>query len=111
MNFRSKSNLRYSTHPPVSKTSKLSTYTERRRSIQRENFTIFTRINEIKQRKNPLENFQYPKSLNFSYRKQEANRIIYENFRIVRRLSEVPSCISVRRQEEEFRKVLNYKKT
>lgn len=111
INFRSKSNLRYANHQPISKTSKLSTYTERRKTIQIENLNIFARLNNIKQRKTPFSSFRSPKSLNFSYRKQEASRIVNENFSIFRRLSEVPSCISVRRQEEEFKKVLYYKKT
>ena len=111
INFRSKSNLRYAKHQPISKTSKLSTFTERRKTIQIENLNILSRLNNIKQRKGPLTSFRSPKSLNFSFRKQEATRIVNENLNIFRRLSDVPSCICVRRQEKEFRKVLYYKKT
>ncbi|OMJ86821.1 hypothetical protein SteCoe_11594 [Stentor coeruleus] len=109
---RSKSTIRSPIYKHISvNLRKLSQEVDKQKEIDRENFILFMKLSQIKERKtNQSENYG-PKSLNFSQRKKEAEKIMTENYDYVKRFIEKPSYLSAKRHENEFKIQQGYKKT
>ena len=108
---RSKSTLKSSIQPLSVNLRKQSQEMDKKKEIERENMILFLKLNHIKQRKNSKSEPKGPKSLNFSLRKKEADKIINENYDFVKRFMDKPSFVSARQLQEEYQLQLGYKKT
>lgn len=109
---RSKSTIRSPIYKHISvNLRKLSQEVDKQKEIDRENFILFMKLSQIKERKANQADIYGPKSLNFSQRKKEAEKIMTENYDYVKRFIEKPSYLSAKRHEKEFKIQQGYKKT
>ena len=90
---------------------KISQEYNKQKEIDRENFILFLKLDQIKERKLSPQEQKGPKTLNFSIRKKKAEKIMNENYDFVRRFIIKPSFVSTRKLEEEYKQQQEYKKT
>jgi Hemingway/CFA97 len=108
---RSKSTLKSSDHSLTVNLRKISQELDKQKKIDRENMILFIKLHQIRERKLNHEDLKGPKSLNFSVRKKEADRIINENYEFVKRFMEKPSFVSAKKLKQDYIQQLEYKRT
>ncbi|CAG9333642.1 unnamed protein product [Blepharisma stoltei] len=88
---------------------------EHSKAIQKDNDELLQRLNCISNRKPKYciyNDLQSPiKSLNFPARKKEAERIFFENFAFLKRITGKSPSLSVKKFDEEYEQSRKYKKT
>ena len=108
---RSKSTIKSHFNHNSPNLRKLSQENDKHKEIDRENMILFVKLNQIKERRSSPRESKGPKSLNFSLRKKQAEKIMTENYDFVRRFIIKPSFISARQLEEEYKQQQGYKRT
>lgn len=86
---------------------------EMSKTIQVDNQKLLSKLTWISNRKRTLSlTFREqspPRSLNFVSRKREAERILIENHSFMRRLSDKPSSVSLRKFNDDYERSIKYK--
>ena len=79
--------------------------------VQRENKILYDRLTLISARRLSGEKSQFkvPKTLNFSFRKKQTEKIIQENKTFIQRLIEKPPNLSVKKLELDYEMLQKYK--
>lgn len=108
---RSKSTIKSPLHHISVNLRKISQENDKKKEIIRENMILSTKLYQIHERRVSPGEAKGPKSLNFSLRKKEADKILTENYDFVRRFMVKPSFVSASKLEEEYKQQLGYKKT
>ena len=108
---RSKSTIKAPLHHVSINLRKLSQESDKQKEIHRENLILSSKLYEIQERRIMPGEPRGPRSLNFSVRRKEAERILTENYDFVRRFMVKPSFVSTSKFEEDYRQQLGYKKT
>jgi Hemingway/CFA97 len=79
--------------------------------ILKKNMMLYEKLTQISERKFSPTSMKIPKSLNFTVRKKEADRIIMDNLDIVKRLTELESYVSAKKLNNEYKVLKGYRQT
>ncbi|CAG9324439.1 unnamed protein product [Blepharisma stoltei] len=88
---------------------------EHSKAIQKDNEELLQRLSIISTRKSVFsangEKLSPQRSLNFTSRKKEAERILYENFAFLKRITEKPSSVNIKKFDDDYEQSRKYKQT
>ena len=88
------------------------------RDLLKKNKVILNALNEINNRKVKITQKQYdfeaapsPRTLNQTFKKQQLERIAFENYQFLERINQKEPTVSIKKFDDDFKQSLKYKKS